>query len=173
MEVIAGLIILGGLYATGFLDFLNPYEFRAYTSPKFGYTVSYPRNWTLDDSRSTAALDLIHNANKNGVVFIQVFEHADYATPEGRSKAVSEMKNDFAGRAEYKLDSFTDEIRDGHHYFLAKGLYKDANGVWSFTQEGAFLGDRRAYNIVSRALSGHADEVGATLKAIVKSFKIQ
>lgn len=165
-------VIAGMLYSAGFLDFLNPFSFRDYTSPTFGYAIRYPRNWTLDGSREKAPLDILHDVNKKAVVFIQVFESDDYTTAEGRQTALAAMKKDFETRREYKLNYFNIEIVDGQTQFTANGLYRDSNSLWTFNQKGAFLGDRKAYSITSRILTGHVDDMGETTAKIVASFRM-
>ncbi len=164
---------MAALYFSGALDFLNPLSFKEYKSPRHSYTISYPRSWTLDDLQAKARLDVIHNANKNGVVLIQVFEHESYAAEEGRAKAAADMKKDFSTRPEYKLDYFNSETVDGAVVFEAAGLYRDANGTWNFIQRGAFLPDGKAYNIVARMLTGSVDELKPTMERIIASFKLE
>ncbi len=172
MAVVLGVGILASAYASGWLDFLNPNSFTTYTSARSGYTVSYPRSWTLDDSQAKARLDVIHNANKNGVVLIQVFEHESYKTEEGRAKAVADMRKDFEGRSEYKLDYFNDEVVDGQTYFEASGLYRDSNGTWNFIQKGVFFDNGKAYNLVARMLTGSVDELKPIMEKIIASFRM-
>lgn len=139
---------------------------------KYGFTLQYPEDWIIDESRSEAPADFIREPN--GRAFYSMQAHTDPRLIEENEleKVYQDIENSFKNDARYLVEEsgWEHEEKDtaGNSYFAA-GSYAEDGKNWRFKEITIFSKSGNVLVLRGMSLKDYADEYGPMIDKIFSS----
>lgn len=170
------VVILAGtiLFLNGFFegekvpaDYLTK-EFHS----KYGFTLRYPQDWIIDDSRSTAPAEFIREPN--GRAFYSMQSHTDprVLNPSELEKVYQDIEGSFKNDARYLVEESGwehEEKNTADNSYFAAGSYAEGGKNWRFKEITIFSKSGNVLVLRGMSLEDYADEYGPIIDKIFSS----
>lgn len=141
---------------------------------KNGFTVTYPRNWIIDDSQKDIPAEFIREPSGRAFVAVQTSNDERLKDSALRSQVFKEVEETFIQDTKYKVDSFEwrsqDDKIDGNSY-MAAGSYIENNTTWRFREIGVFTATGTTFFLRGNVRAEFAKTYGSILDEIIFSFR--
>ncbi len=141
-----------------------------YVSNDGGYSISYPKTWTLDTS-STVPADIIKNPEDTVNIAVQrLVGDERMLTQHGVTATMKEMKDSYRLDKNYTVSLFEGMTWKGLPALQVKGTFSENGIEWNFEEYTIFFGSE-IYNLrVNTKVDAAYD--AAELNSVVDSFKL-
>lgn len=138
-----------------------------YVSDRNGYSISYPKDWTINTSSGVPA-DIIKNKdNKINIAIQRLAGDSRLLSRKGITAVMKEMKDSYSAKT-YTLNSIEGALWKGLPVLLATGTFTEEKVVWNFEEYSIFFGVE-IYNLRANWKNDNEKKV---IQPIIASFKI-
>lgn len=94
----------------------------SYQSDTFSYKVSYPSNWTLDDSRGDFDGDILTDPDQHVVITINEIKDSSILSEEGTREIAKSIRDSVRFDAGFSLSEFQSFRWDGRYALFTDGM---------------------------------------------------
>lgn len=141
---------------------------------KNGYTISYPKNWTVDESKKTAPAEFIREPN--GRAFFSMQTHQDFRVtkpaemPQVHRDVEESFKNDPAYLVEWS-EWEKDDVATAENSYFVSGSYAETGKHWRFKELNIFTKSGIILTLRGMVLKDYSNDFGPILDKII--FSVQ
>lgn len=151
------------------------WNWQTYRSVKYGYSIKFPKDWTVDTSQRDEPADLFKSPDGKAIVTVQFITDKRLLDEDGEKKVLSSIKKIFEKDTTVSLSTFESRFDGGTtpatvSGFFAGGARKYKNAFWSFIEYGVPLGDDTMSVFSGFIQEGEADKYGSIVKGISKFY---
>lgn len=141
---------------------------------KNGYTITYPKNWLVDDSQKTARAELIREPNGKAFFSMQTLFDPRITKPSEMPKVHQDLEQSFKNDRTYTVEwsewESDDKTVAENSYFVA-GSYVEDGKTWRFKEITIFTKSGTALILRGATLKDFSKEFGSVLDGII--FSVQ
>ncbi|MFZ2205221.1 MAG: hypothetical protein WAV23_01375 [Minisyncoccia bacterium] len=150
------------------------YETAEFKS-KYGFTMTYPKNWIVDTSEKIAPLEVIREPLGKAYITIQSGYDERLKVFSSRAQAMIEAEQKLTANKQYKLDLFKwtyETPENPSNMYAAMGSFNDKNGVnWQFEEVGVFDSTGMTTIFQGSFISEFSEDYIPIIEKIFSSFK--
>lgn len=156
--------------ATGVVPISTMAEFHS----KNGYTITYPKNWTVDDSQQSVPAELIREPNGRAFFSMQTIFDPRITKPAEMPQVHRDVEQSFKNNPSYLVEWSEWEKEDKtiaeNSYFVA-GSYVEDGKSWRFKEITIFTKSGTALILRGATLKEYSKDFGSILDDII--FSVQ
>jgi len=170
LVIVVGLAVISVAVWAKYLRAGATVEFRS----RSGYTLIYPKNWIVDDSRETAPVDYIKEPSGRAFVAVQEMEDDRLKDQKKRGLVLSEVEGAFREDKDYslsKLEWMEMEAGSDSESYMATGSFEKDGEGWIFREIAIFTENGWIIFLRGNAKAEFAKELGPVLDKVVFSFR--
>ncbi len=164
------ILFFGGIFEnekTPVADYLTK-EFHS----KYGFTLQYPQDWIIDESRSEAPAEFIREPNGRAFYSMQAHTDPRIANPSELEKVYQDIENSFKNDARYLVEENGWEHEEKNtvdNSYFAAGSYAEGGKHWRFKEITIFSKSENVLVLRGMSLKEYADEYWPIIDKIFSS----
>lgn len=169
-----GLVVFGYLWRSNYFQKQN--STTAQFNSRYGFTVSYPKDWLIDSSQKEAPVEFIREPTGKALVAIQVMQDDRLKNPALRKQVFKEAEDAFRQTESYTVNSFEwapPDVGLNTDSYMAMGSFIKDNTKWLFREVGIFNHSGSVFFLRGNTLPEVAKTDGPMVDKIIFSFKPQ
>ena len=169
-------VSVAALWAGGFFTVKKsaPEPETAVFNSRYGFSLSYPKEWLVDDSQTKGRSEFISAPDGNAFVAAQILEEPRLKQPSKRAQVKKDVETSFKTDSQSEVESLSWQAGQGSAYsesYESAGLYTDKDGKkWRYKEIGILHGDGTIVVLRSMATKEQAAKYSKTLDDIIYSF---
>ena len=143
-------------------------EFRS----KYGFTVTYPENWIIDDSQEDAPAEFIREPNGRAFYSMQAQIDPRLVNSDELENVYQDTENSFRNDEKYLVEESGWEHEDkttADNSYFAAGLYAESGQNWRFKEVTIFSKSGNVLVLRGMSLKEYAREYGPIIDKIFSS----
>lgn len=139
---------------------------------KYGFTLQYPKNWIIDESRSDAPAEFIREPNGRAFYSMQAHTDPRVLHPNELEKVYQDIENSFKNDARYLVEESGWEHEEKNtidNSYFAAGSYAEGGKNWRFKEITIFSKSGNILVLRGMSLKDYAGEYWPMIDKIFSS----